>query len=184
MSPRHLITGLKMNELLQKFSFSRYGLPALLDNNRAIRARCVGEPSRADQGVPFPDQTGFASNFDDLKSFLKFHGFFSFQVNFPFLRRSLDPGDPVGHPVDFGRVRRFGCKIPILPGIALRADDFLFPGDDLGEHLRRERDGEGPHGCTAFRGLPPFCPFSRELAVLRSDFTRPIAAAADERAAS
>lgn len=31
----------------------------------------------------------------------------------------------------------------------------------------------------SFRGLPPFRPFSRELVAFRSDFTRPIAAAAD-----
>jgi hypothetical protein len=40
------------------------------------------------------------------------------------------------------------------------------------------RQGEGGHGVTAFRGLPPFFPFSREDAVLRSDFTLPMAAAA------
>jgi len=39
---------------------------------------------------------------------------------------------------------------------------------------------DGLKNHSAFRGLPPFRPFSREDAALRSDFTRPMEAAAEE----
>jgi hypothetical protein len=101
-------------------------------------------------------------------------------VDNPFHFRPLHAEDREIMAVNHGPGRRFGLKIAILPGVPFGAHDPLCPGLDLSEHLRRQRDGEGSHGVTAFRGLPPFFPFSREAADLRSDFTRPIAAAATE----